>query len=91
MKLHEKGKTSNSEWFGVEHYRIFHEMDLFRYVNMERLQMLYPDILEIPNRSLSSPRTQVDIRTMSQRKIILTKYDYKQTFLNNNHPFCITI
>lgn len=44
MKLHEKGKTSNSEWFGVEHYRIFHEMDLFRYVNMERLKMLYPDI-----------------------------------------------
>ena len=44
MKLHEKGKTSNSEWFGVEHYRIFHEMDLFRHVNMERLKMLYPDI-----------------------------------------------
>ncbi len=48
MKLHEKGKTSNSEWFGVEHYRIFHEMDLFRYVNMERLQMLYPDIFRNP-------------------------------------------
>ncbi len=44
MKLRKKGKTTNSEWFGVEHYRIFHEMDLFRYVNMERLKMLYPDI-----------------------------------------------
>ena len=40
MKLHEKGKTSNSEWFGVEHYRIFHEMDLFRHVNMENQDRL---------------------------------------------------
>ncbi len=40
MKLRKKGKTTDSEWFGVEHYRIFHEMDLFRYVNMERLKML---------------------------------------------------
>lgn len=47
-EITEKGKTSNSEWFGVEHYRIFHEMDLFRYVNMERLQMLYPDIFRNP-------------------------------------------
>ncbi|HJA15246.1 MAG TPA: hypothetical protein H9796_09205 [Candidatus Butyricimonas faecavium] len=44
MKLRKKGKTTDSEWFGVEHYRIFHEMDLFRYVNMERLKMLYPEI-----------------------------------------------
>jgi len=42
--LHEKGKTTDSEWFGVEHYLILHEMDLFRHVNMERLKMLYPDI-----------------------------------------------
>ena len=45
MKLHEKGKTSNSVFFGLEHYRIFLELDLFRYVNMERLKMLYPDII----------------------------------------------
>ncbi len=44
MKLRKKGKTTNSEWFGVEHYHILHEMDLFRHVNMERLKMLYPDI-----------------------------------------------
>ena len=60
MKLRKKGKTTNSEWFGVEHYHILHEMDLFRHVNMERLKMLYPDIfgsskLHIPEhtRSLS--------------------------------------
>jgi len=57
MKLHEKGKTSNSEWFGVEHYRIFHEMDLFRYVNMERLQMLYPDIFGKSQTETSQEKT----------------------------------
>ena len=40
MKLRKKGKTTNSEWFGVEHYHILHEMDLFRHVNMERF--LFP-------------------------------------------------
>ncbi len=25
MNLREKGKTTDSEWFGVEHYRVFHE------------------------------------------------------------------
>ena len=48
MKLRKKGKTTNSEWFGVEHYHILHEMDLFRHVNMERLKMLYPDIFRNP-------------------------------------------
>ena len=56
MKLRQKGKTTNSEWFGVEHYRIFHEMDLFRYVNMERLQMLYPDIFGSPKPKLVKKR-----------------------------------
>ena len=56
MKLRKKGKTSISEWFGVEHYRIFHEMDLFRYVNMERLKMLYPDIFGKPKTKLVKKR-----------------------------------
>ncbi len=56
MKLRKKGKSSNSEWFGVEHYRIFHEMDLFRYVNMERLKMLYPDIFGKPKTKLVKKR-----------------------------------
>ena len=53
MKLRKKGKTTNSEWFGVEHYHILHEMDLFRHVNMERLKMLYPYFWKVPNRSFS--------------------------------------
>lgn len=57
MKLRQKGKTTNSEWFGVEHYRIFHEMDLFRYVNMERLKMLYPDIFGKSQTETSQEKT----------------------------------
>ncbi|OUN97453.1 hypothetical protein B5F93_06770 [Odoribacter splanchnicus] len=55
--MHEKGKTSNSEWFGVEHYPILHEMDLFRHVNMERLKMLYPDIFGKSQTETSQEKT----------------------------------
>jgi len=55
--LHEKGKTTDSEWFGVEHYLILHEMDLFRHVNMERLKMLYPDIFGKSQTETSQEKT----------------------------------
>ena len=57
MKLRKKGKTTNSEWFGVEHYHILHEMDLFRHVNMERLKMLYPDIFGKSQTEASQEKT----------------------------------
>lgn len=65
MKLRKKGKTTDSEWFGVEHYHILHEMDLFRHVNMERLKMLYPDIFGSPKPKLLKIHIPEHTRSLS--------------------------
>ena len=46
MKLRKKGKNTDSEWFGVEHYYCVNSVDLFKDINVERLQVLYPEIFK---------------------------------------------
>ena len=52
-----KEKPPIQNGFGVEHYPILHEMDLFRHVNMDRLKMLYPDIFGKSQTETSQEKT----------------------------------